>query len=98
MAALGIDSFFTGLGLRATQPTGTIDWLTRAFIVKSFVPVIWLCFSLTYSRANYREFLTRWRFRWPLPLCCRSCRSPFARRLFQAIPAETPTDRVVARS
>ena len=31
------------------------------FIVKSFIPVIWLCFSLTYSRSDYREFLARWR-------------------------------------
>src|SRR5207245_8812590 len=28
---------------------------------KSFVPVVWLFFSLTYSRNNYREFLARWK-------------------------------------
>ena len=56
-----LDSIFTGLSLRATQLGEVVDWLTAAFIVKSFVPVIWLCFSLTYSRTNYREFLTRWK-------------------------------------
>ena len=67
MTALGIDSIFTGLSLRATPLDEVIYWLTRAFIVKSFVPVIWLCFSLTYSRSDYREFLTRWR----VPLATR---------------------------
>ncbi len=37
-----------------------VRWLTAAFVVKCFIPVIWLCFSLTYSRSDYREFLTRW--------------------------------------
>ena len=57
MAALGVDSIFTGLGLRASRLGDLVYWLTAAFIVKSVVPVIWLCFSLTYSRADYREFL-----------------------------------------
>ena len=61
MTALGIDSFFTGLSLRATQPEGVAYWLTSAFIAKSFVPVVWLGFSLTYSRGDYRQFLTRWK-------------------------------------
>ncbi len=61
MAALGIDSLLMGLGLRATQLEELVYWLKAAFIVKSVVPVIWLCFSLTYSRTNYREFLRRWR-------------------------------------
>jgi putative PEP-CTERM system histidine kinase len=66
MAALGLDSVFTGLSLRATQLGDVVDWLTPAFIAKSFVPVVWLCFSLTYSRSNYREFLARWKI--PLAL------------------------------
>jgi len=60
MAALGIDSVLTGLGVRAIGAGEMVFWLTAAFIVKSVVPAIWLCFSLTYSRTNYREFLTRW--------------------------------------
>src|SRR5712691_6490196 len=61
MAALGLDSVFTGLSLRATQLGEVAEWLAPAFIAKSFVPVLWLCFSLTYSRSNYREFLARWK-------------------------------------
>jgi hypothetical protein len=32
MAALGLDSVFTGLSLRATQLGDVVDWLTPAFI------------------------------------------------------------------
>jgi putative PEP-CTERM system histidine kinase len=31
-------------------------------VAKSFLPGVWLIFSLTYSRANYRDFLTRSRW------------------------------------
>ncbi len=31
------------------------------FVAKSFLPVIWLSFSLTYSRGDYRQFLARWK-------------------------------------
>ncbi len=61
MVALGMDSIFTGLGFRATRLEGLIYWLSAAFIIKSTLPVIWLAFSLVYSRSRYREFLTRWR-------------------------------------
>src|SRR5438093_5834169 len=61
MAALGLDSVFTGLSLRATQLGEVAEWLAPAFIVKSLVPVVWLCFSLTYSRSNYRAFVARWK-------------------------------------
>jgi putative PEP-CTERM system histidine kinase len=60
MAALGLDSVFTGLNLRATQLGEVTKWLTAALALKSLVPVIWLSFSLMYSRSNYREFLISW--------------------------------------
>jgi putative PEP-CTERM system histidine kinase len=61
MTALGLESLFTGLRLRAVAGEEIVYWLTREFVVKSCLPGIWLCFSLTYSRSNYSEFLTRWR-------------------------------------
>jgi putative PEP-CTERM system histidine kinase len=57
MAVLGFDSLLTGLSLHATQVSEVLRWLTLGFIVKSFVPVVWLGFSQTYSRPNYRESL-----------------------------------------
>lgn len=38
-----------------------VSWKRLALLVNSFLPAIWLCFSLTYSRGNYREFLNRWQ-------------------------------------
>jgi putative PEP-CTERM system histidine kinase len=93
MAVLGIDSVFMGLGLRATQLADVVNWLTAAFVVKSVVPVIWLCFSLTYSRTNYREFLTRWMM--PLALVGLlpiGLSLGFHDRLFQLVPPVTPSD------
>jgi putative PEP-CTERM system histidine kinase len=61
MLVLAVDSVFTGLALRPLPLDEVVSWLTSAFVVKSFLPGIWLCFSLTYSRSNYSVFLTRWR-------------------------------------
>ena len=61
MIALGVDSLLTGLVLRAAGPTQTVRWLLASAVVKCFIPVIWLAFSLTYSRTDYRELLHRWR-------------------------------------
>src|SRR5688572_27759301 len=61
MTVLGIDSILTGLILRATQPTDVVRWMTASAIVRCFIPVIWLCFSLTYSRSGYRDYLKRSR-------------------------------------
>lgn len=60
MIALSADSVLTGFALRATQLGELVGWLTAAFVVKSVVPVFWLCFSLTYSRTDYGTLLTRW--------------------------------------
>ena len=62
MIVLGLDSVFTGHGLRSTQPSDIVQWMTRAFLVKSLVPAIWLAFSVTYSRGDFRGFLWRWRY------------------------------------
>jgi putative PEP-CTERM system histidine kinase len=61
MALLGVASLFSGLTLRAALPFEAGRWVTEGLVVESFVPAAWLAFSVTYSRADYRESLTRWR-------------------------------------
>ena len=63
MAALGFESLFTGLSLRAAQLSEVFRWLTLGLIVRSLVPGVWLAFSLTYSRPDpdYRGSLKRLR-------------------------------------
>ena len=62
MAVRAAESAMNGMSLEATRTNDVAYWLAGALIVKSLMPGLWLCFSLTYSRGNYQEFLTRWRF------------------------------------
>lgn len=62
MAVLGTGSVFAGLSLGAARFTEVLRWQTLALIAESFVPPVWLCFSVVYSRGNYRQSLRRWRF------------------------------------
>ena len=62
MLCLGAESLFKGVGALSADPVVMLHRLDWALIAKSFLPGIWLAFSLTYSRGNYREFLIRWRF------------------------------------
>lgn len=71
MVTLAADSGFTGLALRASAPFETAHWITQSFIVKSFLPAVWLGFSLTYSRGDHRKFLARWRI--PLVVVALAC-------------------------
>jgi putative PEP-CTERM system histidine kinase len=61
MALLGVDSICTGFILRAELPSDGSTILTLRLLTESFIPAAWLVFSLTYSRADYRDSLTRWR-------------------------------------
>lgn len=60
MLVLAAGSAFYGLTLNSAEPEQMVTWEKRAFMVLSFLPGIWLLFSLTYARGNYREFLKRW--------------------------------------
>jgi putative PEP-CTERM system histidine kinase len=62
MATLAIEAFFDGVSFDQLLPEKVRFWQSLALLARSFVPGVWLFFSLTYSRGNYREFLARWRF------------------------------------
>ncbi|MGH7952034.1 MAG: XrtA/PEP-CTERM system histidine kinase PrsK [Limisphaerales bacterium] len=61
MAALAAESLFNGLSLNATSPDEKIYWQICELVTLSFLPGIWLFFSFSYGRGNYREFLNKWR-------------------------------------
>ena len=61
MGVLALESFFSGLSLHAAASDIILRWQSAAGIARAFLPALWLLFSLTYSRGNYREFLARWR-------------------------------------
>jgi putative PEP-CTERM system histidine kinase len=60
MLILAAGSAFYGLTLNSGEPEQMMIWQKRAFMAQSFVPGIWMLFSFTYARGNYREFLKRW--------------------------------------
>jgi putative PEP-CTERM system histidine kinase len=62
MLTFALESLFGAIANDALLPEKAAFWGTLAMVAKSFLPGIWLTFSLTYSRANYRDFLVRSRW------------------------------------
>src|SRR3954454_1243473 len=57
MILLAAESTASGIAQRQVHATEAELWQTTCLALRSLLPSIWLCFSLTYSRGNYREFL-----------------------------------------
>ena len=67
-------AFVAGMAMLATERvcnelyvgTSSLEdmyrWKEWGLVAASFLPGVWLLFSLTYARGNAREFLIRWRF------------------------------------
>jgi putative PEP-CTERM system histidine kinase len=61
MTMLALESFFAGMGFLTQDANKVAVWHSFLVVTRSFLPGAWLAFSLTYSRGNYSEFLTKWR-------------------------------------
>jgi putative PEP-CTERM system histidine kinase len=61
MEVLAVESVLSGISLDASLPEKVIYWQTLAFVAQSCLPGMWLSFSLTYSRRDWRIFPLRWR-------------------------------------
>ncbi len=62
MAIFALESLFGAVGNDTLIPERAAFWQTLSLAAKSFLPGVWLIFSLTYSRANYRDFVVRSRW------------------------------------
>jgi putative PEP-CTERM system histidine kinase len=62
MGTLAVERALWGMSLAATEPEKVAYWQSLVLVTKSFLPGLWMAFSLSYSRGNYREFLSIWRF------------------------------------
>ena len=60
--ALALEAGLGGLSFWTTSASELLYWQRLKWIVGSFLPGIWLIFSLSFARANYREFLSRWKW------------------------------------
>jgi len=61
MAAMAVEEVCFALTADAASPGDMVYWQNWKLVATSFLPGIWLFFSLTYARGNYSEFLKRWR-------------------------------------
>jgi putative PEP-CTERM system histidine kinase len=62
MAILAVQAVLTGLGFHEISYVEVTPWQLYQLIPYALSPGVWLIFSLTFARANYREFLGRWKW------------------------------------
>jgi putative PEP-CTERM system histidine kinase len=62
MVVLAVEAGLTGLMFYDIAYTEVTPWQRYLMIPHALVPGIWLIFSLSFGRANYREFLSRWKW------------------------------------
>jgi putative PEP-CTERM system histidine kinase len=62
MLVFALESLFGAIANDTLLPERAVFWATLSLVAKSFLPGVWLTFSLTYSRADYRDFLVRSRW------------------------------------
>jgi putative PEP-CTERM system histidine kinase len=60
MLLFAVEAACHGISLRQVAPDRIEYWQELAFLTRCLLPAPWLCFSLVYSRGNYRDFLRRW--------------------------------------
>ena len=61
MAILSAESLFAGLGAGEILGADVAHQLNWRWSCTALLPCVWLCFSVTYARAEYAKSLTRWR-------------------------------------
>jgi putative PEP-CTERM system histidine kinase len=59
MLGFALQNVFGAIGREAVVPERAVFWATLTLLTQSFLPGIWLCFSLTYSRGRARMLLAR---------------------------------------
>ena len=62
MMALAIEAIFTGLSMYPLSAAEVVRWQRLRFTTTALIPGIWLLFSLSFGRANYKEFLGKWKW------------------------------------
>jgi putative PEP-CTERM system histidine kinase len=62
MALLAWESVLLGLTKDAWTAGDAAHWQHWRLAAMSLLPIVWLLFSLSYARGNYREFFRRWRY------------------------------------
>jgi len=59
MLVFALESLFGAIWREVVNPESAAFWGTLTLVTKSFVPSVWVCFSLTYSRGSARTLSAR---------------------------------------
>ena len=62
MALFAAEEVFRFLSFRSIASTDVYHLESLRSVVSAFFPGVWLLFSLSFSRTNYRKYLMRWRW------------------------------------
>ena len=62
MALFGFEVLLIGVAAQASFAGEMLRWQRYRLLASSFLPGVWLVFSISFARANYREFLSRWKW------------------------------------
>ena len=62
MIVFALDTGLTGFVYQASSVDDFLYWQRLRFGVASVVPAIWLLFSISFSRDNYREQVSKWHW------------------------------------
>jgi putative PEP-CTERM system histidine kinase len=62
MSVLGVEAALIGFSAQSTLPLEVVFWQRLRFVVVSFLPGIWLLFSLSFARTDYKKFLAKWKW------------------------------------
>jgi putative PEP-CTERM system histidine kinase len=62
MAALAASEACSGLASRADLPSQVLFWTKLGILPQGLASGLWLLFSLSFARSNYRELVRRWRW------------------------------------
>lgn len=62
MLILSLEMALAGMSFQSNSLSELIGWQKLQMIATAFLPGVWFVFSSVFVRANYREFLKKWRW------------------------------------
>ncbi|OQB54967.1 MAG: Sensor protein ZraS [Deltaproteobacteria bacterium ADurb.Bin151] len=62
MTLLALEAALTGFAYRTAALSDFLFWQRQLYILSSVVPAIWLMFAISFSRTNYSEQISRWKW------------------------------------
>jgi putative PEP-CTERM system histidine kinase len=62
MALFALEAVLTGLAYLSPSVDEFLYWRRFQFLLASFVPAVWLLFSVSFARVNYPEQISRWKW------------------------------------